>query len=298
MLDSGRNPRMGFEPDQPESRLETVNEFKTRMQCSLEEARSALAKAKDNMAWYYNQRHVPAPEYQPGDRVYLDASDIKTTRPSQKLAHRFLGPYTVVQKVARNAYKLDLPPSMKRLHPVFNVVKLLPAPVDPILGRQPDPPPPPELVDGEEHYELESVLDSRLRHNRLEYLVKWKGYGYEHNSWVLDRDMAATDLVNKFHCDNPGAPHRIWQIAFNSLQFRNLRRLTSAAGTPHPKGGVMSGDHRFHFPEPRLSAATTQGPGDPAFPDPRASAQYVRSLPVLWPESGVSGWKQWHCGQS
>ena len=132
MLDSGWNPRMGFEPDQPESRLETVNEFKTRMQRSLEEVRSA--KTKDDMAQYYNQQHVPAPEYQPGGRVYLDASDIKTMRPSQKLAHRFLGPYTVVRRVAQNAYKLDLPPSMKHLHPIFNVVKLLPAPVDPILG--------------------------------------------------------------------------------------------------------------------------------------------------------------------
>jgi len=87
------------------------------------------------------------------------------------------------------------------------------------------PPPPPELVDGEEHYELEAVLDSQLRWNRLEYLVKWKGYGYEHNSWVLERDMAATDLIDKFHRDNPGAPCRICQMAFNSLQFRNLCRL-------------------------------------------------------------------------
>ena len=46
MLDFGQNLRMGFEPDQPESRLETVNEFKTHMQ----QSRSALAKAKDDMA--------------------------------------------------------------------------------------------------------------------------------------------------------------------------------------------------------------------------------------------------------
>ena len=61
MLDSGWNPRMGFEPDQPESRLETVNEFKTWMQWSLEEAWLALAKAKDNMTCYYNQWRIPAP---------------------------------------------------------------------------------------------------------------------------------------------------------------------------------------------------------------------------------------------
>jgi len=36
--------------------------------------------------------------------------------------------------------------------PVFNVVKLSPAPDDPITGRRRNPPPPPELVDGEEEY--------------------------------------------------------------------------------------------------------------------------------------------------
>ena len=46
---------MGFEPDQPDSHVETVNEFKDHMEASLEEAKSALAKAKDDMARYYNQ---------------------------------------------------------------------------------------------------------------------------------------------------------------------------------------------------------------------------------------------------
>jgi hypothetical protein len=47
---------------------------------------------------------------------------------------------------------------MRRLHPVFNVVKLTPAPVDPIEGRQPKLPPPPELVEEEEEYLVEEIL--------------------------------------------------------------------------------------------------------------------------------------------
>jgi len=54
-LDSGQHPWMGFEPQQP-SQLELVNEFMDQMKLALEEAKSALAKAKDDMAWYYNQR--------------------------------------------------------------------------------------------------------------------------------------------------------------------------------------------------------------------------------------------------
>jgi len=46
---------MGFEPHQPPSKVEAVNEFTDRMKNTLEEAKSALAKAKDDMARYYNQ---------------------------------------------------------------------------------------------------------------------------------------------------------------------------------------------------------------------------------------------------
>src|SRR5271155_5850385 len=79
----------------------------------------------------------PAPNYQPGNKVYLDASDIQTTRLSKRLSHFRLGPFEVVRKVGNGAYRLKLPPSMSRLHPVFNVVKLMPALSDPIPGRHP-----------------------------------------------------------------------------------------------------------------------------------------------------------------
>ena len=160
MLDSRRHLWMGFEPHQVESQLETVNEFWDQMDSTLVEAKSALAKAKDDMAQYYNQHQTPALEYQVGDKVYLDASDIRTTRPSQKLTHCYLSPFTIVWKVGWNAYRLRLLTSMSRLHPVFNVIKLLLTTSDPILGQKASPPPPPEIVDGEEHYVVERILDS------------------------------------------------------------------------------------------------------------------------------------------
>ena len=54
LLDTGRHPWMGFEPHQPLSKVEAVNEFTDRMKNTLEEAKSALAKAKDDMTRYYN----------------------------------------------------------------------------------------------------------------------------------------------------------------------------------------------------------------------------------------------------
>jgi len=86
---------MGFELHQPPSHFEVVNEFMDRMKDTLEEAKLALAKAKDDMAWYYNCRRSPAPSFSPGNMVYLDSEDIQTTRPSKKLSHRCLGPHPV-----------------------------------------------------------------------------------------------------------------------------------------------------------------------------------------------------------
>jgi chromodomain-containing protein len=228
MLDTGRHPRMGFEPHS-HVKMETANEFAGRMRESLEEAKAALTKAKDDMAHYYNQRRDPTPEYQVGDKVYLDASDIKTTRPSKKLAHRNLGPFPIVRRVGSHAYRLRLPRSLSRLHPVFPVIKLTLAPHD-SFNRRNQPPPPPEIVDDEEHYEVEEILDSRFHRNKLQYLVKWKGFGYEENSWTNERDVFAPRLVREFHQNHPAAPRHIRKIHFDSMFSTASRSLRSRRG--------------------------------------------------------------------
>ena len=159
------------------------------------EAKVALVQSKDEMAKYYDQRRTPTPDYQPGDKVYLHASDIQTTRPSQKLSHKRLGPFTIVRKVGNGAYWLHLLPSMSRLHPVFNIVKLTLAPEDPIQGQHFQTPPLPEIIDGEEEWVVEEILDSRVVNWKLWYLVKWEGIRIKHNSWESWDNIHAPDLV-------------------------------------------------------------------------------------------------------
>ncbi|CAJ0916798.1 unnamed protein product [Ranitomeya imitator] len=55
-------------------------------------------------------------------------------------------------------------------------------------------PPAPVLIDGELEYVVEKILDSRFSRRKLQYLVKWKGYGQEDNSWVVASDVHAGDL--------------------------------------------------------------------------------------------------------
>ena len=243
---------MGFEPDQRQSRVESVNKFKTRTEAALEEAKAALVKSKDDMAEYYDRRRTPALEYQPGDRVFLDASDIHTTRPSRKLSHRRLSPFPIVKKVGNNAYHLHLPPSMSRLHPVFNVVKLTLAPEDPIPGRRPHPPPLLEIIDGEKEFVVEEILDSKVVNRRLRYLIKWEGYRIEHNSWEPAGDVHAPEHIADFYRRHPGAPRH---IRFDAIPFR-----TSLSAVPRHhslEGGVDVRGHNLWPPTPEYSRIRT-----------------------------------------
>jgi hypothetical protein len=70
MVNTGRHPRMGFEPLEPHSKLASVNDFVDRLSKGLEEAKSTLSKAKEEYTPYYNRHHKPAPELQPMGRCY------------------------------------------------------------------------------------------------------------------------------------------------------------------------------------------------------------------------------------
>ena len=129
---------------------------------------------------------------------------------------------------------------MKRLHPVFNVVKLTNAPTDPIVGRRTRPPPPPELVDGEEEYIVERILDSRMHRRRLQYLVEWEGYGTEGNTWEEAGNVSnALEKVAEFHASNPAAPRRIRAMAFDSIPFRPISLADQAPSRCFSRGGVI-----------------------------------------------------------
>ena len=160
LLNTRQIPYMGFKLRQNPSGLEMVNEFTERMKSATEKAKSAIHKAQEDMTWYYNRKRTPAPVFKPGDWVYLDMSDIKTTHPSPKLSHHRLGPFKIECQVGPLAYCLKLPHGMRQLHPVFNVVKLSATPEDPILGRKLQALPPPIIVDREEEWEVEEILDS------------------------------------------------------------------------------------------------------------------------------------------
>ena len=109
-----------------------------------------------------------------GDKVWLLRRNIKTKRPYDKLDYRRLGPFVVQKQVNPVAYCLELPATMK-VHLVFYVSLLKPYGESSFLRRVQSPPPSIEIKN-HEGYEVDKILDSRRRWNKLDYFVHWSGY--------------------------------------------------------------------------------------------------------------------------
>lgn len=64
-------------------------------------------------------------------------------------------------------------------------------------------------IEGEEEWEVEEVLDKRKRRGKVEYLVSWRGYGAEDDTWEPEGNLEhAKELVEEFEKRFPEAEKR------------------------------------------------------------------------------------------
>ena len=160
-----------------------AEEFAKQIKEVQAELKMNLGKAQECYKHSYDRHTIAAPNFKTGYRVWLNRWYIRTTRPSQKLDVKRMGPFWIVEKVgeAGLAYRLELPSRM-RVHPVFHVSLLEPYVESGIRGRKQEPPLLVE-VEGELEYEVNRKLDSRIVRGKLRYLVDWIGYGLESTMW-------------------------------------------------------------------------------------------------------------------
>jgi hypothetical protein len=147
-------------------------------------------------------------------------------------------------------YRLELPMQWS-IHPVFHIDLLMPY-KETIMHGPNFTRPTPELIDGEEEYSVEKILDSRHfgRRRQLQYLVKWEGYPDAENMWVDKDDVFADDKVWEFKASNPDAATHI--------------RGTSFAKSPHSPLHT----HSQHLYQHALSYMSSDSNNDLAYEYP------------------------------
>ena len=133
-----------------------------------------IVRAQHKQQEYADTRRSPAPRFKVGDQVWFNARNVTTQRPSRKLDHRRIGPYKILRIISPYAYELEFPDTVQ-YHRVQHVSLLDPADDNPLPGQH-NPPPPPVVIEGEEYWHVQEILDARVRRRNLEYLVRWVGY--------------------------------------------------------------------------------------------------------------------------
>ena len=196
-------------------KLPAVQAFVKNISETVHQAKIHLQAARDRQKSYADQNRREL-SFSVGDEVLLRTKNLKlkTTGP-RKLFPKWVGPFPVEKSVGNVAYRLTLPSSM-RCHPVFHVSNLQPYRSS---GRV-QPPPVPIHVDGELEFEVEQVLHHRDirsgKRSKREYLIKWVGYGTEHNSWEPASSMHCDELIDQY-----------WKATHNAQYARKLKRRGS-----------------------------------------------------------------------
>jgi len=114
----------------------------------------------------------------------------------EKLTEHFVGPYKVKGIVSSNAIELELPKSI-RIHPVVNVsrVWLYKSQVE----RQKKILPKLLIIKGQEEFKIEKILNKRTIRGKEKFLVRWKGYTAEEDTWENRENLENTkELVEEF----------------------------------------------------------------------------------------------------
>ncbi len=99
-----------------------------------------------------------------GDKVLLDGKNLKMTQPKAKLSDKRHGPFKITDILNPVTYRLKLPPKW-RIHPVFHAFLLVPYIETPAHGPN-FPGVPPDLLDTDEEYNKEEILDLQSTHNK------------------------------------------------------------------------------------------------------------------------------------
>ena len=165
--------------------------------------------------------------YKIGDLVWLEGRNLRIDRPSTKLAPKRYGPFKIGKVLSPITYQLELPPQWK-IHDVFHADLLTPYQETELHGPN-FTRPPPDLIDGEEEYEVEEIVQSRKygRQHKVQYLIKWKGYPASENQWVDWDDIHANEALVEFRRKNPDAVSHIKRGVIETDKSNNPSHMSN-----------------------------------------------------------------------
>ena len=201
MLNHGQHPLnfLSLQTHAHKSHVPAAAAFTANMQLGTERAIACLERAQQRQKATADGRRRDV-NYQVGDKLLLSTRNVRWKSPgAPKLMPRYIGPFNVLEKIGKVAYRLELPPTMK-MHPVFHASLLQPWRENGNVQAVP----PRFLVNGESVFTVDRILDDRpmqrpgRRKNLKEFLIRWEGYDPEHDSWEPEANILDPQLVQDY----------------------------------------------------------------------------------------------------
>ena len=197
----------------PWSKSKSSDELSMELRELMFVCRENLHHAQEFQKRAYNKGVKPR-SYALGDKVWLNSKYIKTKH-NRKLEAKFFGLFQVLHLVRKQVYKLKLPRKWK-IHDIFHVSLLEQDTTRKVRMNKEVRRMEFDASDNESgEYKVEAIYDSAvyMRESKsghlpgLYYLVSWKGYSKEENTW----EPASTvqhlrKLISSFHKDHPDKP--------------------------------------------------------------------------------------------
>jgi hypothetical protein len=185
--------------------IPTVEERMKKLQNARKEAEAALRITAEAMKTQHDKYGTTGPDFQKGDKVWLEGTNLKTQYPSAKLAPKRQGPFEIVEPVGTGSYRLKLPQQWK-IHPVIHASLLTPYHETKEHGIN-FTRPPADIINDIPEFEVESINKIRKYRNRWQYFIKWRGYPDSENTWEPMTNLQNShDLIQQWHQENPSEP--------------------------------------------------------------------------------------------
>src|SRR6266571_1845856 len=254
-----------------------------------------------------NRRFKP---YNKGDQVWVEGTNIKTLYPSAKLSPKQYGPFKVLEQLSDAVYRLEIPQHWK-IHNVYHANLITPYKETELHGPN-FTRPPPDLIEGEQEFEVEKILDAQPRGkgHKMHFLVKWKGYPTSDNSWEPRENLHADRLITEYNKkkQNQAEPKKKGVksrrarteeiIPFSSHQHSPLHsKIMSARSAPIVSSGAMDATYSPSTPV----TYTSMSPSTPReATSSSATPTTTPTSPVLRGSSNLPSYRQFgliHCGQ-